>query len=422
MKSATNLIVCAVAGSLLVVTLAAQTSTTSGADLHASVVKLFEAGAKSTPAALADANGQYDQLKRNFGGKDSRLDYAYAVALVNQHKYREALPLASRYIESHPRDHAAQRFMMWALIQDKRSVDAVDQAVAMAKSFPESPVGDPNDELLEGAKFLGTCFGYLELARPGVGDANLRTERKNQVLARLGKPYISAFDEGRDNVAKEVAAFKDQREAAQDQITAAAEVRQELNKSAIEKNKEKIADRHIAIQTSQQELNEAERELNVLQTQLASLQKDRTQIGVKIVVVQSQITQLQPDYFNGLTGVASYLKSPPDVQARLRSFALGLSALNKQAFDMDRKILALQAKAAEASGRGSEGIQSREKSSAAIREAEKRAKIAEKQLRKPVPTSNPRIAAINAKMTNFATYAPFPYEQEKQRVLGWFAK
>jgi chromosome segregation ATPase len=245
---------------------------------------------------------------------------------------------------------------------------------------------------------------------------------------------MDAFDEGRNAVARELTDLQKQREAEQNQVIASGERRRDRSRQALDEGKKKVAGHAETIQASQQQLQDAQRELNVLQTQLASLQSDRSRVAAQITTIQAQIQQLSTSssVFRDLTQPGNprpIITTTTQTQsisgekfAQASSLALNLATLNKQAFDMDRKLLALQAQAAEASGRGGEGIQSREKGAAAIREAEKRAKIAERQLRKPVPTSNPRIAAINAKMTNFPTYAPFPYEQEKQRVLGWFAK
>src|SRR5580700_4407043 len=74
-------------------------STLFGADLAKDTAKLFEFGTKNTPTAVAAAKSQFEQLKR-IDPMDRRIDYAYGVALVNQHRYREALPLLSRYLDS----------------------------------------------------------------------------------------------------------------------------------------------------------------------------------------------------------------------------------------------------------------------------------------------------------------------------------
>src|SRR5436190_23600068 len=64
------------------------------------VARLFGAGEKSTPPAITAARSQYDQLKR-LRPKDARVDLAFGLVLVNQHKYRDGLALVCSYLASH---------------------------------------------------------------------------------------------------------------------------------------------------------------------------------------------------------------------------------------------------------------------------------------------------------------------------------
>ena len=412
----------------------AASSAASGAapDLRVQAAQLLESSAKNTPSAIAASRAQYERSKGLYP-RERRLDYVYALALMNQRKYHDVIPLVSGYLESAKRDLGARRLKISAVILDKRCAEALHEASALSQCFPAGPDQNRKDDYLETAEFLGAVFGYLELARPTAVDTQTRVDEREKVADRLGE-WVGAFDQGRNAVAKQLTELQKQREAEQKQVTATVEQRRDQVREALEEDKKKAAGHAETAQASEQELRDAQRELNVLRKQLASLQSDRSRVAAQITTIQAQIQQLttasstfrdQTQPGNPRPVVANTVQTqtiPFDRFVQASSLALNLATLNKQAFDMDRKLLALQAQAANASGKGGEEIKSLEKSAAAIREAEKRAKIAEKQLRKPVPTSNARITATNAKMTNFATYAPFPFEQEKQRVLGWFAK
>ena len=100
---------------------------------------------------------------------------------------------------------------------------------------------------------------------------------------------------------------------------------------------------------------------------------------------------------------------------------MSLTALNKQAFDMDRQILALQNRAAVLTGKGQQEVQSLAARGAAVQQAAKHAKIIEKKLRREeAAPPKASTAALTSQMTSLSTYLPFPYEQEKKRVLAWF--
>ena len=84
-------------------------------ELGNGISNLFERGAKNTPPAVAAAKSQYEKLKRS-NAQDRRIDYAYGVVLVNQHKYRDALPLLSRYLETAKPELNAHRVKILAQV------------------------------------------------------------------------------------------------------------------------------------------------------------------------------------------------------------------------------------------------------------------------------------------------------------------
>jgi hypothetical protein len=398
-------------------------------DLTGGVAKLFDLSAKNTPPAIAAARAQYEQLKR-VAPNDSRIDYAYALVLLNQHKYRDALPLVSRYLETGNRDLDADCIKMWAEIQERRYGDVLDAASALSQRIAKT--GKSTDDALDAARFLGTVFGYLELARPGVVNAELRMKRKNQVLARLGESHMPAFDEGRDAVAELLTDLQAARATELKQTAAAVERRQTEAKGALDKGKSSIAAHQETMQSSAEQVRDAQREMNVLQTQLASLQNDRTRLAAQIITVQTQLTQLltpqattidltRPGDPNPVRAdVTQSISFDRTVQATV--LATTLAGLNKQAFNMDRQILALRARGAAVSGKGQQETERLAEEDEAARKAEKRVKTLEKQLGRTKAPATPRITAPTGAMAMLSTYAPLPFDKEKTRVLSWFAK
>jgi hypothetical protein len=101
-----------------------------------------------------------------------------------------------------------------------------------------------------------------------------------------------------------------------------------------------------------------------------------------------------------------------------------MAQLNKQAFDIDRRIVGLQAQAEQLSGKGHEALGAILQSQALSEEAGMRAKTLERRL------DRERSKAAKAQRTSkptprtipFSAFVPFPYEQEKARVLAWFAE
>jgi hypothetical protein len=412
----------------------AHASPLNSAERSTPLVKLFGAGEKSTPSAVAAARAEFDRLKKTYPN-DSRIDYAYGVVLANQHRYREMAPLVSTYVETSPDDLAARRTGIWARIQDKKYTDALDEAVAVGRLLSKTKSAQPNDENVETARFLGQLFGYFELARPGIVDAKEALERKNQILLAIGQRYLTEFDRGRDAVAEQVDKLEEQRDAERKQAAAMAERSKELAKSAVDDERKAIADEQDAMQSSHAQMVDAERELTTLRNQLHSLQRDRSRLTAQIIAAQALYTQLASTQVSTQTAenivpgrgpvrqeIVDTQQISPTRFAQASAAAMQLALLNKQAFEMDRRILALESRAAEVGNNGMKEREALDEGQERVRRAERHVKGAQQKLRRNAPPSTARANALSAKIASFTTYFPFDYDVETKRVLGWFSK
>ncbi len=414
-----------------------------GADILPGMAKLFDLGMKNTPPAVKAARQTAVRLKRA-NMKDMRVDYAFGVVLANQRRYDDAIRLLERYLKTQPRDFAAHQVKIWAEMQNKRYADVLKSAAAISKQLPVVPGAALHDDDVEAAQFLGMIFGYLELVRPGdVSDKTL-SAHKNAVLARLGETYLSAFDEGRAVVAAKLAELEADRDARLQRAEQAASQRKEQNEAALNDNLEKVSNQREAIQTSTEQLRDAQREFSVIQRQLASLADDRRRITAQMVILQAQLAQVLPPATNTNLGQpitsnrnstaiargvirAEDLTNDPNATLSIEQFAratalsLALAGLNKQAFDVDRRIFELRTRGGELAGHGRQQAQTLRQSQEIAAKAAKRADRIEKQLARDEAAVARSSAAPSGRILRFSTYFPLPYEREKERVLGWFA-
>ncbi len=340
-------------------------------ELTSEVEALFELGEKNTPPAVAAAKERYERLKRGFP-RERRIDYAYGVVLLNQHKYPEALEVLTTFREGGARDVALSQTTVWALVQDRKVIEALQEMVALSQSLNDAGDRDhKNESNDQTARFIGGMFGYLELVRPGGVEHELRSKYRNMVLKNLGDRYTPMFDAGRAAVAERLANLKADRKAAQERKTASYTARLERDKAALDDDRGEIADNKEAMQWHLDSMRDAQRELSVLGTQMSSLQADRTRLAAQMVIVQARITELtraktnvlptnvidnrQPgpgnvDFRTTTTTVTNSVYGPTTAEfAQVSALAMSLGRLNKQAFDMDRRLLSLQQRAAELS-------------------------------------------------------------------------
>jgi hypothetical protein len=409
-------------------------------ELTSEVESLFELGEKNTPPAVSAAKAHYERLKRA-NPRERRLDYAYGVVLLNQHKYREALEVLTALREDGARDIAVRRTKIWALVQGRKVGEALQEMATLSKSLKDAGDRDSNDQT---ASFMGGMFGYLDLVRTGGIEHELRSKYRNMVLDNLGGRYTPMFDAGRAAVAQRLADLKADRKLAQERKIASYTVRLERDKAALNDNRGEIANSEEEMQWHLESIREAERELSVVRTQLSSLQADRTRLGAQIVTAQAWISELSRGKTNVLPPIVNDERQPgaPNLNfrttttrvtntvagptspefAQIAALAMSLGRLNKQAFDMDRRLLSLQQRAAELSDQSWRDADSLYQHDAATQRTAKRAKAMEKKLNRETMAPKASTAALTSQMTALSTYLPFPYEQERKRVLAWFEK
>ena len=411
-------------------------------ELASEVDSLFRFGMKNTPSALAATKSHYERLKRDYP-RDRRIDYAYGIVLLNQHRFLDSAELLTDLQEDGKPDIAARRTKVWALVQGRKITDALQEMVTLSQSFRHA--GDRDSESKsndETARFIGTVFGYLELVRPGTVDNELRSKYRNVVLKNLGDRYIPVFDAGRADVAERLADLKSDRKLAQERKAASHKERLERDKATLDEDRGEIANKEEAMQSHLESVRDAQRELNVVKTQLDSLRTDRTRLTAQIVTIQAQISELtrvattvfpttvidnrQPgrpntDLFT--TTTTSTILGPTSPRyAQIAALGVSLGRLNKQAFDMDRRLLTFQQRSAELSDRSLQDADALDRHDAAVQRTARHAKALEKKINRESTPPKASTAVLNSQMTALSTYLPFPYEQERKRVLAWFEK
>lgn len=393
-------------------------------ELRAAVAQFLATGAKASPANLSQAASQYRQL-RGQAPDDERVEYACALVLLNQRKYANALPLLARQVAQHPADVETATWYLWTLVQCRRYQEALEGIEQLG-----GRLADPNlaagDARQRASFMLGQLVGYFERVRPGDLSSEDILKLKNSLLASLSEDQIKVLDEGTARTAAKFAELDAQRQQRLAERTASTEAARNQVAESLELQAGQAAHSEAERDAKAGESKDAARQLSLLQIQLASLSQDRARIAAQMLTVQSLLTQLSSTVDVGTTGsgtVATQFErrtlSIADV-ARAQQLSLQLAALNKQAFDMDRKLLEYNRQAAALRAVGTAQGEAAVQNENLRQEAARRAESLDKRLRqlereKPAPA-----APMTAQMRSLATYLPLDYEAEHARVLGWF--
>ena len=394
-------------------------------ELGAGAARLLEMAEHRSPAGTAGASAAYRKLKQA-APDDPRIEYVAAVALVNRHRSKNALPLLERYLAPHPDDALAAQPCIWAQLHERNYKEALAGTVHLANVAATLPA----DDAQQTAEFLGTVYAYLELAHPDAVDEKIRSAEKIKVLGVLTDNLVTHFDQGRRQVLSRIAEIDAEREQQQQRLVEKIEQKQEATEAMLKEDAQTITVSKETLDTSGEELRDAQRKLVVIRQQLASLMSDRVKLVAQVTAVQAALLEQQ-----------QILADPPRTDRRPRpgtqifpaqalaaaglaqQLSISLAALNKQLFELDRKALALRAEGMELGGKSFEEAEAIANSRESLERAAKRTEALERRV-KQLERKKPVVAArvLSARKRALATYLPFPYEAEKKRVLAWFAQ
>jgi len=397
--------------------------------LRTEVARLLQQGAALTPASLAACREQYQEIKSS-APQNARVDYAWAVVLLQQRKYAEALPVLGTCIRANPAELDAACWYVWALVQSRRYDDEIAAMRHVGRRAAEEQLS-PQDMRRRAAHFLGQLFGYFELVKPGGARPEQVSKVKNELLAVLPSGLRDAIDEGRAEVAARFMSLKDDREAQLAARAAEAARRHEDAAKSLDDNRRTAADRQAELAESTEKILDVTREATVLQRQISSLSQDRLLLATQIMVAQSRLREL---YGNreiniDIPGIQNPTGRGPIVEerrtntaldldraARAQQLSLALAALQKQVFDIDRKLISLGTRAEQLRGVGATQSNSAAQNEAELRKAAKRADNLEKQVLR-IEREKPPTFTLTTQMRSLSTYLPFPFEAEQARVL-----
>jgi len=361
--------------------------------------ELFDAGAKNTPTAAAAAKTKYDKLHKAHPD-DARIDYAFAVTLVNQRRTADALPLLTRAIQ----DKTAERDLnqcalaakVWAELHARRTDDALSTAASLAQSLAKSSTGKPNESDLSAARLIGTTFGYFEFANPDAVDAAAGKTARDKIAAALPSPLRTVFDGAAAQVKARVAQLKTDDQARLNKL------KKDSQKTAAE-SRDKATERSDTVDDLKTDRDATQKKLDDAQDDLQKAQKDHQQLISKLTNLKRQLAQQK-----GKPGK----NNNPGKAARLKG---QLNPLEKEANQSARQLDKLKDRAAELKRDVQQSTAAIEKQQKLAKGDQRRADDADERARDGGGTLADRLAS-------FATFQPFPYQQERERVLNWYAR
>ncbi len=398
------------------------------ADVKAKALRIFDVAEASKPTVTSRAATREQLTKLAPSAKDDyRVRYAYALAMIREHHYPEALTAVNALIQSQPKYLPAHRTRAWLLLSLHKNLDALVELETLAKLLPQAEA-DGEEELAytEAAQFMGTVIGYFEGPGKSMIKAPVCAKYKTLLLARLTSERREAFHEQSKAVAgrfaevmagteKAVAKSAEQKKQAADQVEGE---KVELSKARAE-----------AKSQAEKTVEQLRAEWKTLGIDLAAAQNTYTQMSAQALLLQNQrsqaYTQLQAlenpkkDEKGNIPASArdAYNRHAPGLRAAIGTldnqiFAAGVSMnqLVQRGAMIENRMTQL---AAEGERVGEEFVLKDEVFG-------KRAKQLVGEQKRVVRTPE-KTAKLTEQQRAFQLYDDFSYEAEKQRVLDSLA-
>jgi hypothetical protein len=361
-------------------------------------------------------------------GADYRVRLAYVYALIHEKKYPDALAVVTKVAAEQPDNVAAHQAKAWLLFVSRKPTDALVELESIAKALAttaKSPAAE--EERFEAAQFLGTALAYCD----GPGAALVKkpavAQVKSRVLKSLSTTQRAAFDEQAAAVAEQYAELQGKGKEAAEEAKAKKEA---ADKVAAEKQAEVDKAAAAAKVESDKVAAELKKKYDQLTGEYGRLSESHNQMLVEMAAARTSLANAQSQ-------LASLSQPRPDRNGNVSS--ADQNAYNRQAGRLNSSInnltttvtrLATSLDQSAARGRSLENqvsqlVREGEKVGAHFAElnqtlGKKKAKVArQKSSVAKMPTGKP--AALGQRETAFVTYADFPYETAKQRLLAALA-
>jgi hypothetical protein len=399
------------------------------AELRSGIARLFEVGWQDALAARAQADRAYREITSG----DERAGYAYALVLMRQRRYDDAVKSLDALLKTDPEHLAARENKIRLLMLQKNFSAALPEINRLSRLVAAADQENLSQEKRrEKLRFLGRLFGFLE--GPAEGAAAVATVERTQreVESRFSDEELAIFDEARDGVLVRYEETIGQSQREREETLAEKEKQREEARQDLEEQRAQQKDRRDEL------LEQGEKLRKEIKDQEAAFAKEERPLLDRLAGLQRQaqiprreMALLLADAA-GLRAAAARAQDPAD-RDRLLFRAQQLEVIAAR-YDADlgvleRQAAGLQAERAQLQDRYQREIATLAGSLRAIEQelnaqqrSERRFAIDEKRLDKPLTSGTRAVRALEAEANAFTTYEPLPLEEERQRLLDSFTK
>lgn len=397
------------------------------AEAAAGVKEILEGGWAIGPDSLEKAR----KARAAFVGSAAdrgALDAAFGLVLIKQHKYEEATTLFESLTTSHPDNQVAWRALIWLYALQKKSESALLKIDQMSDSIRPAEADDAiEDETRATARFLGRIFAYMD----GPAESEVSRGVRKLVGEKIDRLMVGAraqeFQTNYDEVAAEFASMTDEGDQARDQAKEDQQMAKEQERQDLANLRERLEIDQAQAQEKMDALrSEFTKEQAAFNQMELPLSDAISRLELQLSVVRREILSLTDD-LNRLQADIDQTEDPRRIEDLRREMARAEILLGQ--YQRDNQLIlaegsrltqrrdAVRASRAEMTRRYETEIKETQDVKANLARREKRTDLEEKRISRPSKGNTPRVREMSAKATSLRTYADFPLELERHKLL-----
>ena len=395
------------------------------ANFAAAVRDLLTSGWGKSFRSLKPAGDAYEQA-RSASPADPRAAYAFGIAHLKHHRYREAGKLFDQALALAPGHRPSLRARVWVLLISKDYDAGLVQMERMAAALPGAD-GETAADDRQLARYLGQLFGYLEGPAADSVQPDAVARRRQLLAGRLPESLARELETGRMAVDRQFTELWLEREQTRDDAKA-------NETQAKQEAAERLKREQQAVQGQKQTLNERsaatreelDTELSDIDKQLAPLARELDRLALRAEPLRRRMIDLDRE-ISRILALAEQTDDPVQRQ-RLRIDADRLSVvygrtqreyriLDAQAARVRTQQGALLNRRRAAIARYDAEQKRLGREASGLRRNEQRIAREEKRVRQPALGNTGGVRSLSAQATALKTYIPFPLERARQQVL-----
>jgi tetratricopeptide (TPR) repeat protein len=396
---------------------------------EAAAARLLELGDRYSPDALTKVRAYYGGLAEE-SQDDARVQYALVLVLIRQHSHKEAVELLDKAIAREPDGVHLWRAKIWVEMAAHKEHEALaDIRLAADVLAKQSPAALPAAEAKAWrttAAFLGRVIGFLDVPRANALPADEVRGAKQYVLTKLGDDR-TAFNQNEELVAKKFSQVRATLEGLRAKRVAAGTTKQE----ALGQQKKVIDETETSVDYDTQKVKaNTIAEVDQHNQSAESLQKYLVACEFRLDAVHKSILNAQDALFQQALaseqtaqGITAGRYNQVTMARNSQQIQNSLLRLTAEENVLIQQIKMLSAQLQTTIDERNLLLDTGEKTTAELKSKADTLKRDEKRLERAEKAEAKKIAAerhksLMTKQTAFAMFEPFPFDAEKQRVLG----